>query len=103
MKQENDFPRSILVETTLRCPADCIFCPNKKITGRPVDMPWELFRHIVDDCRDRGVEECHPFINGEPLALPYLEDALVYIGMVHIIQVIQLQRAIHMIKREPIQ
>ena len=82
MKQKRDFPRSILVETTLRCPADCIFCPNKKITGRLQDMPWSLFRHIVDDCQYRGVEEFHPFINGEPLASPYLEDALTYIGQV---------------------
>ena len=82
MKHGNDFPRSILVETTLRCPADCVFCPNKKITGRPEDMPWELFRQIVDECRDRGVEEYHPFINGEPLASPYLEDALAYIRRV---------------------
>ncbi|HEY90669.1 MAG TPA: radical SAM protein [Dehalococcoidia bacterium] len=82
MKQRSDFPRSILVETTLRCPADCIFCPNKKITERPMDMPWELFRHIVDDCRNRGVEEFHPFINGEPLASHYLEDALAYIKQI---------------------
>ena len=75
-----DFPASILVETTLRCPADCIFCPNKKITGRPTDMPWELFTKIVDECRGKGVAEFHPFINGEPLANPYLEDSLDYIS-----------------------
>jgi len=74
------FPRSVLVETTLRCPADCIFCPNKKISGRPIDMPWELFIKIVDDCRGKGVAGFHPFINGEPLASPCLEDALAYIS-----------------------
>jgi len=75
-----DFPRSVLVETTLRCPADCVFCPNKKITGRPVDMSWELFAKIVDECRGKGVAEFHPFINGEPLASPYFKDALDYIS-----------------------
>lgn len=75
-----NFPNSVLVETTLRCPADCVFCPNKKIVGRPVDMPWELFTKIVDECRGKGVVEFHPFINGEPLASPYLEDALGYIS-----------------------
>ncbi|UCB42785.1 MAG: radical SAM protein [Dehalococcoidales bacterium] len=74
------FPRTVLVETTLRCPADCIFCPNKKITGRPVDMPWELFTKIVDECRGKGLVGFHPFINGEPLSSPYLEDALDYIS-----------------------
>ena len=75
-----DFPGSVLVETTLRCPADCVFCPNKKITGRPIDMPWDLFTKIVDECRGKGVTEFHPFINGEPLASPYLEDTLDYIS-----------------------
>ena len=43
-------------------------------------MPWELFTKIVDDCRGKGVTEFHPFINGEPLASPYLEDSLDYIS-----------------------
>ncbi len=75
------FPRSILVETTLRCPADCIICPNKKVVDRPRDMPWRLFRKVVDDCRGQGLEEFHPFINGEPLASPYLEAALAYLAV----------------------
>ena len=77
-----DFPKSVLVETTLRCPADCIFCPNKKISGRPIDMPWDLFTKIVDECRGKGVTEFHPFINGEPLASPYFEDAIDYISRI---------------------
>ena len=77
---QRGFPHSILVETTLRCPADCTFCPNKKITDRPVDMSWDLFRKVVDECRGKGVAEFCPFINGEPLAPPYLEDALAYVS-----------------------
>jgi len=77
---ERGFPSSILVETTLRCPADCVFCPNKKITDRPLDMPWTVFSKIVNECRGRWVEELHPFINGEPLACPYLKDALALIS-----------------------
>ncbi len=75
-----EFPGSILVETTLRCPADCVFCPNKKISTRPRDMSWDLFKKIVDECRGKGVEEFYPFINGEPLACPFLEDALEYVS-----------------------
>lgn len=74
------FPSSVLVETTLRCPADCVFCPNKKIDTRPRDMPWDLFKKIVDGCRGKGVAEFYPFINGEPLACPFLEDALDYVS-----------------------
>lgn len=77
---DSAFPRSMLVETTLRCPADCVFCPNKKIRGRPQDMPWELFRDIVDQCRGKGLAEFHPFLNGEPLASPFLEEALDYVS-----------------------
>ena len=80
MPQRNEFPESILVETTLRCPADCVFCPNKKITNRPADMSWELFKKIVDECQGKAVREFYPFINGEPLACPFLEDALDYVS-----------------------
>ena len=48
MPGKSGFPESILVETTLRCPADCVFCPNKKIDNRPVDMSWQLFKKIID-------------------------------------------------------
>ena len=80
MKQKNEFPASVLVETTLRCPADCIICPNKKIDNRPKDMPWNLFTKIVDECQGKGVAGFYPFINGEPLACPFLEEALDYVS-----------------------
>jgi len=82
MLQRNEFPEGILVETTLRCPADCIFCPNKKINTRPKDMAWELFKKIVDECQGKGLKEFYPFINGEPLACPYFEEALEYVSRV---------------------
>ena len=80
MTKKIDFPASVLVETTLRCPADCIICPNKKIDSRPKDMSWELFTRIVDQCRGKGVTGFYPFINGEPLASPFFEEALDYVS-----------------------
>ena len=80
MLGRSEFPSSILVETCLRCPADCVFCPNKKINTRPRDMPWELFKKIVDECQGKDVQEFCPFINGEPLAYPFIEDALDYVS-----------------------
>lgn len=80
MSQTSAFPTSILAETTLRCPADCVFCPNKKIDTRPKDMPLELFQRIVDECRGKEVEEFNPFIHGEPLAYPFLDQALEYVS-----------------------
>lgn len=77
---ESAFPDSVLVETTLRCPADCVFCPNKKITGRPRDMSWDLFTRVVEDCRGMGVTELAPFVTGEPLASPRFAEAVAYIS-----------------------
>jgi radical SAM protein with 4Fe4S-binding SPASM domain len=74
-----DFPTGILVETTIRCPADCIICPNKKINNRPRDMSLSLFRKIVDDCRSKNIKEICPFIHGEPLSWKYLEKGLDYL------------------------
>jgi radical SAM protein with 4Fe4S-binding SPASM domain len=75
-----DFPRSILVETTIRCPADCIICPNKKIKNRPQDMSLALFKKIVDDCRSKQLKEFCPFIHGEPFSWKYLEEGLDYVS-----------------------
>ncbi len=79
---KEDFPDGVLVETTLRCPADCVICPNKKITGRRRDVDWTVFCRIVDECRDAGVAEFHPFINGEPLSWPCLGIGLDYLSRV---------------------
>jgi radical SAM protein with 4Fe4S-binding SPASM domain len=77
-----DFPTSVLIETTIRCPADCIICPNKKIDNRPRDMSLSLFRKIVDDCRNKNLREICPFIHGEPLSWRYLEKGLDYLSKV---------------------
>jgi radical SAM protein with 4Fe4S-binding SPASM domain len=75
-----DFPGSVLVETTIRCPADCIICPNKKIKNRPKDMSWSLFKKIVDECCGKQVKEFCPFIHGEPLSWKYFKKGLDYVS-----------------------
>lgn len=80
MSDNIDFPAGILAETTLRCPADCAMCPNKKINNRPRDMSWRLFKKIVDDCRGKQVSEFCPFVHGEPLSWKYLEKGLEYLS-----------------------
>lgn len=79
-EKSHDFPTGILVETTIRCPADCIICPNKKIKNRPKDMSWSLFKKIVDDCRGKQIKEFCPFIHGEPLSWKYFEKGLDYLS-----------------------
>jgi radical SAM protein with 4Fe4S-binding SPASM domain len=80
MSKMPDFPSGVLAETTIRCPADCVICPNKKIDNRPRDMSWSLFRKIVGDCREKQVKEFCPFIHGEPLAWKFLEKGLDYLS-----------------------
>lgn len=80
MNKSTDFPRGVLVETTLRCPADCVICPNKKIKNRPKDMAWSLFQKIVDECRGKNVAEFCPFVHGEPLAWKNFEKGLEYLS-----------------------
>jgi radical SAM protein with 4Fe4S-binding SPASM domain len=75
------FPSSILVETTIKCPADCVICPNKKIENRPQDMSLVLFKKIVDDCVGQKLQEFCPFINGEPLSWKHLDDGLNYVSL----------------------
>jgi radical SAM protein with 4Fe4S-binding SPASM domain len=80
-ERSHDFPSGVLVETTIRCPADCVICPNKKINTRPKDMSWSLFNKIVDDCQGKQVKEFCPFIHGEPLSWKYLEKGLDYLSL----------------------
>lgn len=79
-EKSHEFPTGVLVETTIRCPADCIICPNKKINNRPKDMSWSLFQKIVDDCCRKQVQEFCPFIHGESLSWKHFEKGLDYVS-----------------------
>src|SRR5207247_122950 len=64
-----DFPRTIQIQTSTGCNADCIFCPygetyESQAKGK---MPIELFRRIVDEAAEHTVRRISPYLMNEPL------------------------------------
>src|SRR5262245_47023170 len=61
------FPRTVRVETTNHCQADCTFCPRDSI-GRPKTfMKQEIFESVVRQCVEGGSRLMHLHGFGEPL------------------------------------
>lgn len=68
----------VQIETTNACPNKCKFCPHGLIEGTKV-MTMELFKKIIDEAAELGIEKIVPFQNGEPFADEFIFDRLDYI------------------------
>jgi MoaA/NifB/PqqE/SkfB family radical SAM enzyme len=73
-------PKAIKIEITPRCNYSCAFCAINFRKERAVkDMDWMLFKDIVKQAKDLGVEEIGVFYIGESFINPaYLIDAIEY-------------------------
>ena len=71
-----EFPRLVAVETTNRCNAKCVFCPNNALARDKGAMDQALFEKIIDDCRAFPLEAIEPFIQGEPFSDPDILDRM---------------------------
>jgi len=67
-------PTRLIIETTTRCNASCIYCGNKDVPK--MDMDFGLYKRIVDvtPC----VKRIDPLSRGEPLMYPFIVEAIVY-------------------------
>lgn len=70
------FPRHIFIETTAACNLSCNYCPREK---RNDHIEWELFKKIVNECRDYGPRSFSLHLFGEPLLYPKIIEAIQYI------------------------
>jgi len=76
------FPIHAQVETVSGCNANCIFCPNRKTALKvPIGekMDPALFKKIVDELLDGGVQRLSPYLNNEPLLDDTLPERIAYI------------------------
>ncbi|GAB4317952.1 MAG: SPASM domain-containing protein [Candidatus Sumerlaeia bacterium] len=75
-------PRHIQIQTVSGCNANCIFCPNKK-TERDIPigrrMDWGLYRSIVDQAIEMGVERFSPYLMNESMLDNELPQRIAYI------------------------
>lgn len=66
------------IETTNYCTNACSFCPHEKICNKGF-MDFELFKSLVDQGKEMGVEKIAPFLNGEPFMDPNYFEKLKYV------------------------
>lgn len=71
-------PRSVKIELTGRCNFACAFCARDMRLRDQKDMDKGLFRKLVREMRDAGVEELGLFYLGESFMVPWLPEAVAY-------------------------
>jgi radical SAM protein with 4Fe4S-binding SPASM domain len=72
------FPRTVRVETTNHCQADCSFCPRSTIGRAKSFMKQELFEKVVRECVEGGCRLMHLHGFGEPLLDKQLPERIRY-------------------------
>ncbi len=73
-----EFPRTVRVENTNHCNANCVTC-TRELMKRPLGfMTMELFRKIVDECAENRVKKIHLHNFGEPMLDKKLIDKIGY-------------------------
>ena len=59
-------PEIVQIESTNICNAKCVFCPRDDMHRRQGVMDMALFRKVVDECRELGIEHVRMHNYGEP-------------------------------------
>jgi radical SAM protein with 4Fe4S-binding SPASM domain len=73
------FPESLMVQTTSRCNASCVFCPYPAVRGGMAhgEMSFSLFRKLMSECsRYPQVKSINLFLMNEPLLDPRIVDRI---------------------------
>ena len=71
------YPITLIVENTGKCNLKCPMCPREFGYYPPEDFNFHLFKHIIDEVRDR-TELVFPWGGGEPMMNPDLCKMLRY-------------------------
>ena len=69
-------PRSVKIELTARCDFQCFFCASHMRLRAKDEIEPRVFRRIVREMRELGVEELGLFYLGESFTCRWLADAV---------------------------
>lgn len=72
------YPTFFNIEPTNRCNLDCIMCPRRFMSRKEIDMPFPLFKSILDQLDAQRTELIVLHSDGEPLLNPDVTDMITY-------------------------
>lgn len=71
-------PKSVKIELTGKCNFQCNFCAHSQRLRNVDEMSEDLFKRLVKEMRDEGVEELGVFYLGESFTCKWLPEAIRY-------------------------
>lgn len=71
-------PLDVDIEISSLCNLDCVMCERKNMTRKAMNMPFELFTSIIDECQEIGVDQVKLNLWGESLINPKFSDMVRY-------------------------
>jgi MoaA/NifB/PqqE/SkfB family radical SAM enzyme len=77
-RDEAPLPEIVQIESTNICNAKCVFCPRDEMARKQGVMDMELFKKVVDECVELGIEHVRMHNYGEPFVDRQLVDKVRY-------------------------
>lgn len=78
--ERNTFPRRILFEMTSKCNFLCRMCPQNNLKRERMDIDKNLYKKIIDEIDNFGVEGLWTYHLGESLLHPDFKEIVDYIS-----------------------
>jgi radical SAM protein with 4Fe4S-binding SPASM domain len=75
-----DFPRRVLFEMTSRCNFLCRMCPQQDLKRPKMDVSYEVYKRVIDEIDNFGIEGLWTYQFGEPLLHPKFNEITNYIS-----------------------
>ncbi len=77
-RDEAPLPEIVQIESTNICNAKCVFCPRDEMERRQGIMDMTLYRRLIDECAELGIEHVRMHNYGEPFVDRQLVDKVRY-------------------------
>ncbi len=78
--ERKDFPNRVLLELTSNCNLNCRMCPRHDLKRPFMDFDKDLYKRVLDELSEKGVEGVWLFHLGEPIVHPDWKEIVTYAG-----------------------
>lgn len=75
-----DFPSRVMMEMTSRCNLTCRMCPRKDMTRPFIDIRKDVYKRVVDELDEWGIDAFWFFQFGESILHPDWKELVSYAG-----------------------